>query len=123
MKTNNILSEAEYQNTLDKIEHLLIEVGNNTSTHHPKFIELDNLSNLVADYEEKHYPVPTPSLKEVIELRMFERKLTQKSLALLLGISATRVSEYMRGKREITMKVAKALYQKLDIDPEIILSA
>ena len=52
---------------------------------------------------------------------MFEKKLTTKSLAELLGTKASQVSEYLRGKREISLKVAKALYQKLNIDPEIIL--
>ena len=123
MTSTKIASEAEYNKALERIEVLLKEVGNNTSVHNPKFMELDKLSDLVADYEELHFPIPLPTLQEVIELRMFERKLTQKSLADLLGTSAARISEYLKGKREITLKVAKALYQKLDIDPEIILSA
>ena len=122
MKSKIIASEIEYNKALEIIEVLLKEVGNNTSVHDPKFIELDRVSELVADYEEKHYPIPTPTLQEVIELRMFEWKLTQKSLAQLLGTSAARMSEYLKGKREITLKVAKALYQKLNIDSDIILN-
>ena len=121
MKSKIIASEIEYNKSLERIEVLLKEVGNNTSVHDTKFIELDRVSELVADYEETHHPVPKPTLQEVIELRMFERKLTQKSLAQLLGTSAARVSEYLKGKREITLKVAKALYKKLDIDSDIIL--
>jgi HTH-type transcriptional regulator/antitoxin HigA len=119
-KINN---EKDYNEALEKVELLLKKVGNNTSPYHPNFIELDKLSDLVADYEEKYFPVPKPTLQEAIELRMFERKLTQKSLAELLGTNTARISEYMKGKREITMKIAKGLYHKLNIDPEIILRA
>lgn len=109
MTAIKITSEAQYNKELEKIEALLKEVGNNTSIHDPKFIELDQLSDRVAEYEEEHYPVPMPTLQEVIELRMLERKLTQKSLADLLGTSATRVSKYLKGKREITLKVANLI--------------
>jgi HTH-type transcriptional regulator/antitoxin HigA len=37
----------------------------------PEAIELDFLSNLVADYEEANYPIETSSLPDVIKLRMF----------------------------------------------------
>jgi len=123
MKIVRINNEKEYNKALNRVELLLKKVGNNTSVHDADFIELDKLSDLVADYEEEHFPVPLPTLQEIIELRMFERKLTQKSLAELLGTNSARISEYMKGKREITMKVAKGLYHKLNIDPEIILSA
>lgn len=122
MNNKNITNEKEYNKVLERIEFLLTKVGNNTSVHDPNFIELDKLSDLVADYEEENFPVPKPTLQEVIELRMFERKLNQKSLAELLGTNAARISEYMKGKREITLKIAKALYHKLNIDPDIILS-
>lgn len=118
-----ITNQEEYNEALEKVEALLKIVGNNTSVHDKNFIELDQLSDAVADYEEKNYPVPKPSLQEVIELRMFERKLTQKSLAELLGTNTARISEYLKGKREITLKIAKVLYQKLNIDPEIILGS
>ncbi len=117
------VTSEEYHKMLEKIDILLTKVGNNTRIHDKNFIELNRLSDIVAAYEEEHFPVPKPTLTEVIQLRMFERKLTQKSLAELLGTNTARVSEYMRGKREISMKVAKALYHKLNIDPDIILSA
>jgi len=36
------------------------------------FIELDLLSDLVADYEETFYHVKEPALADVIQLRMYE---------------------------------------------------
>jgi HTH-type transcriptional regulator/antitoxin HigA len=52
---------------------------------------------------------------------MFENKLKQKDLALLLETSTSRISEYLNGKRDITIEIARALHKKLNIDSDIIL--
>jgi len=121
MKTTETMTKQEYERHLARIEELLQVVGNDTSPTHPAFVELDDLSDLVADYEEMHHPVPTPSLIEVIRLRMAEMGLNQKQLAEVLDTPTSRVSEYLKGKREITLEVAKRLHQKLNIDSDIIL--
>lgn len=59
-----------YRKTLDRIEELLQVVGNHTFQDDGNFIELDFLSDLVAEYEEKYHPVAKPSLLAVIRLRM-----------------------------------------------------
>lgn len=84
-------------------------------------LELIEVSDIIEAYEEVHFPVGLPSLIEVIELRMFELGLKRKDLALLLNTSASRISEYLNGKREITLEVAKGLHKKLNIDSDIIL--
>ena len=52
-----IKNEIQYQKSLDRIEELLQVVGNNTLTDDQNYIELDLLSDLAAEYEEKYYPV------------------------------------------------------------------
>jgi HTH-type transcriptional regulator/antitoxin HigA len=54
-------------------------------------------------------------------LRMYERGLNQKRLSELLGVSTSRVSEYLTGKSEPPLKTARDISQKLDIDPMIVL--
>ncbi len=115
------IREVEYKNALERIEALLKVVNDNTPEDSPERQELVYLSDLIENYEEDHYPVGTPTLEEVIELRMFEMKLKQKDLAFLLNTSSSRISEYLNGKRDITMEIARAMYKKLNIDPEIIL--
>ena len=39
--------------------------------------ELDELSNLIQAYEEKHYPFRAESLNEMTELKKYQRKLKQ----------------------------------------------
>lgn len=47
-------------------------VGNNTPSDDKDLLELDLISNLVADYKEEHYPIEIPSLVDVTKLRMYE---------------------------------------------------
>ncbi|CAD5258072.1 MAG: helix-turn-helix domain-containing protein [Imperialibacter sp.] len=116
-----MIKEKEYKKYLARIEELLKVVGNDTSPEDPTFVELDEISDLVAEYEEAHLPVATPGLIDVIRLRMSEMGLSQKELAELLGTSASRISEYLKGKRDITLDMAKTIHKKLNIDADIIL--
>jgi len=115
------ISETEYNKAKERIEELLLLVDDSTPKENINLQELVRLSDLVESYETGHYPVGTPSLKDVIELRMFERKLKQKDLAELLETNTSRISEYLNGKRDITIEIARALHKKLNIDSDIIL--
>ena len=87
----------------------------------PNSIELELLSNLVADYSEEHYALGEPTLIDVLKLRMYEMGLNQKTLAKIIGVSPSRLSDYISGKCEPTLKVARVISQKLNIDANIVL--
>jgi HTH-type transcriptional regulator/antitoxin HigA len=116
-----IKTKKEYQVLCTRIDELLLVVGNDTAVDDKDFIELDLLSDLVADYEETHIPVTPPTLVEVIKLRMYEMDLNQIKLSKLLGVSTSRVSEYLTGRSEPTLKVARQICVKLDIDAQTVL--
>jgi len=52
---------------------------------------------------------------------MQEQGLKQKDLAVLLGTTTSRISEYIGGKRELTLQMAKKIHKQLNIDASIIL--
>lgn len=116
-----IQTEKEYDVIVERIEVLLQDSNNIENTDAKGYIELNILSDLVADYEESNYPVEKPALVEVIKIRMAEMGLNQKRLSELLGVSPSRVSEYLNGKSEPTLKVAKEISVKLGIDASIVL--
>lgn len=116
-----IKTEQQYRSLLKRVDELLDLVEETTPLTDPNMIELDILSDLVEEYEDEHYPIGTPSLVDVIKLRMYEMNLTQAKLAELIGVSASRISEYLNGKSEPTLQVAKQLHKKLGISPNIIL--
>lgn len=116
-----IRTEEKYKAICCRIEELLKIVGNETPSDDVNFIELDLLSDLVADYEEEHFPVTKPTLVDVIKLRMYEMNLSQKSLSELLGISPSRISEILSGKSEPTYQMARNISKSLNIDSDIVL--
>jgi len=116
-----IKDQIQYEKALERIEELLLVVDNDTACNDKNFVELDLLSELVAEFEEAHFPVEPPSLVDTLKLRMAEMGLSQKKLSELLEVSPSRVSEYLNGKTEPTLKVARTIRKKLNIDADIIL--
>ena len=116
-----IQNELQYQSAMARIEELLKIVNNDTPVEDKDSIELDLLSELVADYEDVHYPIEKPTLTDVLKLRMYEMGLSQSSLAAMLGMNQSKISEIMSGKSEPTLKQARTMVIKLDISPAIVL--
>jgi HTH-type transcriptional regulator/antitoxin HigA len=116
-----IQTEKQYNAITKRIEVLLQNPDNIENQDTQGYIELNLLSELVADFEENNFPIKKPTLVQTMKLRMYERGLNQKRLSELLGVSTSRVSEYLNGKSEPPLKTARDISQKLDIDPMIVL--
>ncbi len=116
-----IENESQYNAAMARIEELLPLVTEETPEDNIMSVELVLLSNLVADYDDEHYPIKAPSLTDVLRLRMYEMNLTQKALAAIIGVSPARLSEILSGKREPTLDVARNISTKLSIDANIVL--
>jgi len=119
MKT---ITKIEYEAIMQRIDELVEIVDDTTPLTDKNCIELVVLSDLVIAYEKEHYPIGKPSLQDILKTRMDEMSLTQKSLAQLLGISAPRVSEYLTGKSEPTLNIARKMHKQLNIDANLILA-
>lgn len=103
-----------------ELELLLKRGFNNLSPE--EIVTLKNLSNNVALFEKEHYAIPAPeSLTEMIELRMYELKLNQKSLAERMGISPAKLSLILNGKQEPDLFFLKQCKKVLNIPAEFIL--
>lgn len=116
-----IITESQYNAAMERVEELLKIVDDTTPADNKDSVELVLLSNLVADYEEEHFPIKNPSLTEILKLRMFEMGLTQTTLARKLGMSQSKISEIIAGKVEPTLKQARRISIELDIAPAIVL--
>lgn len=116
-----IENEMQYEVALRRVEELMCSLPEGTPAHDPQMVELTLLGNLVADYEEENFPISSPSLIDTIKLRMYEMGLNQAALAKLLGIGPARICEFLSGKKEPTLKQARTISKKLNIDPAIVL--
>lgn len=79
------------------------------------------VGNVDSVYSEEHFALGEPTLIDVLKLRMYEMGLNQKALAKLIGVSPSRLSDYISGKCEPTLKVAREISRKLNIDANIVL--
>ncbi|MBO5181439.1 MAG: helix-turn-helix domain-containing protein [Paraprevotella sp.] len=116
-----IQDETAYKATMARIEELIPLVDDDTPLTDKNLIELDLLTGLVEEYEDEHYPIGTPSLIDILKLRMYEMSLNQAKLSEILGVSPSRISDYLTGKCEPTLKVAREISRKLNIDANIVL--
>lgn len=116
-----IENEKQYKAAMERINELLDVVNDDTPEDDVRNIELVLLSNLVADYEDEHYPISKPSLIDVLKLRMYEMGLSQCALAAMLGMNQSKLSEIITGKCEPTLKQARTIAQKLNISASVVL--
>lgn len=116
-----IMTKAAYDATMARIEELLPLVNDDTPITDKNAVELDILSELVSEYEDEHFPINQPSLVDVMKLRMFEMGLNQAKLSELLGVSPSRISDIFTGRCEPTLKVAREICRKMNVDARIVL--
>ena len=115
MKPKVIKTNSDYIAVLARIEELM-DAKRNTSQGD----ELELLSLLVHDYEEKAFPMDKPDPIEAIRFRMEQRGLKPTDLVPLLG-SRSRVSEVLSGRRNLTLRMIRALVRGLGIPAEVLL--
>jgi len=87
--------------------------------------EIGRVGVMCADYESmymtfKHLKFKTP-LVVSIEKELSKRELKQREAAEMLNIKESTFSQIIRGRRPISMQMAKRLYRVFNIDPKLIL--
>jgi len=83
-------------------------------------LRLELLAKLVEDYEKTRFVFAKPDPIDAILHRMEERGLCQKDIAQALG-GKNRASEVLARKRALTLPMIRALYEKLDIPPALLI--
>lgn len=115
------ISKQQYEYALNRIEELLPLVTDETPASDKNAIELTIVSDVVETYEKLHYPIAKPTIGELISLSIEEKGMTQKQLANELGVSPSRVSDYISGRAEPTLRIARAICLILGIAPAAML--
>ena len=115
------ITKEQYEFALARIEELLPLVDDSTPVNEKNAVELTMMSDIVITYEKEHYPIEKPTVAELIKLSIEEKGITQKQLAKEIGVSPSRVSDYISGRSEPTLRIARLLCQILDIQPTAML--
>ena len=87
--------------------------------------EIGRVGAICADYEStymtfKHLKFKSP-LVIGIEKELENRSLKQREAAEMLNVKESTFSQIVRGRRPVSMQMAKRLYKVFNIDPKLIL--
>ena len=111
-----ITTEGEY-------ERLLAIAEKYTFTEHlvPEHSAIYKLVVLlIEDYESEHYPMDSPAPYQMLQHYMECRGTRQKDLVPVLGSSAL-VSRIVRGKSNISIRVARLLGEYFKVSPSLFI--
>ena len=114
-----IKNEEQYETALARVYVLMQATYTNDS---PEADELEVLSILLKDYENKHYPVPKPEPLEAIKFRLEQMNMSEADLSDILGYRS-RKSEILSGKRKLNLAMIRKLVDRLQIPADILIKA
>lgn len=98
-----------------------MKVDDHTPANDSKSLELSVMSDIVIVYENEHSPIEKPSVADLIKLSLEKRGMTQRELSKNIGVSPSRISDYIAGRAEPTLKIAKQLCLFLNIPPAALM--
>lgn len=116
------ITKAQYEYALQRIEELLPLVSDSTPLDDRNSIELDIVSDIVEQYEQIHYPVDKPTLGSLMRESLYEMGITAKELAAQVGVSASRISDYIHDKSEPSLSTTRRIVHVLHLSPEEVLA-
>ena len=115
------VTKEQYEFALARVEELLPLVDDNTPANDRNAVELTMMSDIIIDYEKEHYPIGVPTVAQLIQLSLDEKNMSQKQLAEKIGVSPSRINDYVSGRAEPTLKIARMLCMTLGITPAAML--
>ena len=115
------VTKEQYEFALARVEELLPLVDDNTPANDRNAVELTMMSDIIIDYEKEHYPIGVPTVAQLIQLSLDEKNMSQKQLAEKIGVSPSRINDFVSGRAEPTLKIARMLCMTLGITPAAML--
>jgi len=82
---------------------------------------LEVLGDLVERYEDKHHAIGDVSDADMLEHLIEAKGVTQAAVARATGIAASRLSEVLRGKRQLTRAQITKLAAYFHVAPAVFL--
>lgn len=117
---DRIKKDTDYNDVMAKIDGLMLKGSKNVTQD--ELTEIRKLAEEAQAYEEQKYTIEPPqTLVGMIEMRMYEMKLTQKDLADKLQISPAKLSLIMNGKQKADVVFLKSIHEELHINAAFIL--
>jgi HTH-type transcriptional regulator / antitoxin HigA len=110
-------TKKDYEKLQRLLDQLVDEVK--SDSRHPLASFMETVGVLVADYEERHFPIADASGATVLRHLIEEHGLTQSDLKEV-GSQGV-VSEILNGKRELNIRQIRALAKKFSVSPSVFI--
>jgi len=115
------ISKEQYEFALSRIDELL-PVVDGYDPKQKEAVELSVLSDIVIEYEKEYSPIEKPTIAELIADGLNDKSMTQKELASALGVSQSRISDFVSGRSEPSLRQAALICRILGIQPAAMLA-
>lgn len=115
MNISPIRNQKDYNNALARLEEIFeAKKGSKEGD------ELEILSILIDDYENKNFPVGMPDPIEAIKFRMEQLGMKPKDLAEAVGYKS-RASEILSKKRKLSLAMIRKISSRLHIPTDVLI--
>jgi HTH-type transcriptional regulator/antitoxin HigA len=122
-----IKSESEFRNCQERYEAIIqrgTALGNMELLGAKDKAEFVWLSQMINEWEAAHHPLPgrvSTLITDAIKERIKAENLKQKEIAETLGVSESRISDLLNGRRPLNLNIVKRLRDNLGIPADFIL--
>jgi antitoxin component HigA of HigAB toxin-antitoxin module len=118
-----IKSKKEYHELMIEIYNLMNKgEGKITKAESTKLSKMAIAAELYEENVLGLKPFKEPkTIHELVELKLFEQKMTQARLAEEIGLAKSKVSEILNGKRKADITFLKGIHKVLKIDAGLLL--
>jgi len=115
MNVKVIKTDEEYNQSLQRLD-VIFDADPDT----PDGDEAELLVILIEKYEDENFPIEAPDPIEAIKFRMEQMNMKKKDLAIILGYRS-RVTEILKKRRKLNLKMIRNLHEKLNIPYESLI--
>lgn len=112
----SIKSDEHFQEAQQVMDRLLVK----GKLDEGEELYLDALSDLVAAFEDVHYPIAPASDAEMLRHLMEAKGVTQAQLSRDTSIAKSTVSEVLAGKRPFSRQMIRKLARYFDADASVL---
>lgn len=93
----SITTETAYNKALNEVYKLMGKGEANLTDKDAK--DITAMAKAIQEYEKIHHPFPLPkTITEIVELKMYKKKLNRVTLSKKLGIANSKLSQILNGK-------------------------
>lgn len=118
MELKIIKTQKQYEEYLDWVDR---QFDKKVKPNSPQGEKVQVALLLIKQYEDIHYPIPTPDPIEAIKLKMEEMGIKNKDWIGKVG-SKGYVSALLNKRKPLTLELAKLFHKELSIPAEILLA-